>query len=290
MIFDSRNGVYRCAVGAIAGGIILTLPGCSSHEEQQAELAKAQEAAAESFSADSEGAENSSQGWESTGDTASDTETGEDWENAIPEDLGDGEIVLFRNSDQRDVAFRGTDPDLTVTFGDQDLYWICLQDSGTGENVVLAEVTQNEDASGVMAWLDARNNDDLKDPNTVIHGSGAEGSAFANLADYGDEEFFDRNPYFYVYTPDSVREYQVFAAYTAAEEDILAAHDLADFEEFSSYVSGIFGQRSIGAVSNAQLQQSVLDGWCMLTLDVQTGDGQSFLLQAIPTGIRYLGT
>ena len=289
MIFDNRNGFCRCVAGAIAGGLVLTLPGCSSHEEQQAELAKAQEAAAESLSADVAGTESSSQGWESTGDTGGTAETEEDWENALPEDLNDDETVLFRNSDQKDVAFQGESPDLTVTFGEGDLYWICLQDSENGENVALAAVKQNEDTSGA-AWLDAGNNDDLKDPNTVIHGSGAEDGVFVHLADYGDEAFFDRNPYFYVYTRDSVREYQVFAAYTAAEEDILAVHNFADFEEFSGYVSGIFEQRSIGAVLNAQLQQSVLDGWCMLTLDVQTGGGQSFLVQAIPTGIQYLGT
>ncbi len=289
MIFDNRNGLRRCAAGVIAGGLVLVLPGCSSHEEQQAELAKAQEAAAESLSADLAGTESSSQGWESTEDTEGVAETEEDWGNALPEDLNDDEIVLFRNSDQKNVAFQGKSPDLTVTFGEEDLYWICLQDSESGENVVLAEVKRNEDASGA-AWLDAGNNDDLKDPNTVIHGSGAEGGVFANLADYGDEAFFDRNPFFYVYTQDSVREYQVFAAYTAAEEDILSAHNFADFEEFSGYVSGIFEQRSIGVVLNTQLQQSVLDGWCMLTLDVQTGGGESFLVQAIPTGIQYQGT
>ncbi len=288
MISDNRNGACLYAVGALAVGLILALSGCSSHEQQQENLSEAQAAAMESLSTDSAGTEGSSTGGGSTEDSSSTGESGTDWENALPEDLDAGEIALSRTDNQSEVAFQGTAPDLSVTFGDQDLYWICVQDSESGETTVLAEVTSVEDSSGMAAWLDARNNEDLKDPNTVIHGNATEGNVFANLTDYGDVTFFDSNPFLYVYTVDSVREYQVFAAYTAAEEDILAAHDCADFDVFSGYVNDIFEQRSMSAVLNAELRQSVLDSWCVLTLEGKIGNGQSFLVQAIPSGIQYL--
>ncbi len=287
MISEYRKGARRFILGIMTGGMLLTASGCSSHEEQREELAKVQEAAAESLSASSAEADSTAQGWESTDEAEDAAQTGNSWDNALPEDLEDGEMVLSRNDGQSDVPFQGQAPDLTVTFGEQDLYWICLQDSESSETVLLAEVTSTEDTSGTTAWLDTGNNDDLKDPNTVIHGSGAEDGVFAGLMEYGDESFFERNPYFYIYTADSVREYQVFAAYTAAEENILETHDCAAFDSFSEYVSSIFEQRSMDAVLNPQLQQSVLDSWCMVTLEAQTGNGQSFLVQAIPTGIEY---
>lgn len=284
MISECRNRALHCVLAALTGGALLMVSGCSTHEEQHEELSKAQEAASESLSMSSSETEDAAQGWGSTDSTADATQTGNSWDSAIPENLEDGEVVLSRDGGQSDMAFQGKEPDVTISFGEQDLYWICLQDSESSENVLLAEVKAAEDGSDTAAWLDAGNNDDLKDPNTVIHGSGSEGDVFSGLVDYGDESFFERNPYFYVYTSDSVKEYQVFAAYTAAEENILIAHDCADFDSFSQYVSSVFEQRSMGVVLNAQLQQSVLNSWCILTLDAQIGNGQSFLVQAIPTG------
>lgn len=266
-----KNKILRYMVWGAASFLVLT--GCSSQREQQGVDAGSVSAAA--VTTEDESAQNP----ENTPEIAA------AWESALPEDLPEDEVVLSRNSEQRDISFRGEKPDLDVTFGDHDLYWVCLQDSEAEETALLAEVTDAENASSSVAWLDAGNDENLKDPNTVIHGNGSDGGVFAALTRYGDEEFFRNNPYIYVYTTDSVKEYQVFAAYTAPSEDILVAYNCYNVDEFSKYVEGIFEQRSMGAVLDMQLQQTVLDAWCILTLDADLGNGQSFLVQAVPTSL-----
>lgn len=60
----------------------------------------------------------------------------------------------------------------------------------------------------------SENAPDFSDFNTVIYGHNMlDGSMFASLHEYEDQDFFDENRYIIVYTPDRVRIYEIFAAY-----------------------------------------------------------------------------
>ena len=226
----------------------------------------AQAAAGESGAAASE-----ESGAEGTGAQA-DTE-----DSALPSTMEEGEVVLGQADAQS--HFEGTLPDGTISWADDMAAWIKIPGAGVDTAVEAAQ------ADGA-AYLDPENSSAFNDPNTVIHGpADTENSALHGILAYGDQDFFQKNPYVYVYLPDgSVFEYKVFAAYAAAPEDILKEHDCYDFDAFSSYVQEILSQRSMSAVTDPSMQDQVLGTWCMLTLEATTSYGEDYLVQATATG------
>ncbi len=63
-------------------------------------------------------------------------------------------------------------------------------------------------------FVDADNASDFSDRNTFIYGHNMKnGSMFGQLRKYKTKSFCEKNPYFYIYTPDGKEsKYQVFAA------------------------------------------------------------------------------
>ena len=71
----------------------------------------------------------------------------------------------------------------------------------------------NENTMGTI-FLNVDNSKDFSDKNSIVYGHRMkDGSMFRHLWDYDDQEFYSKNPYFYIYTPDG-REitYHIFAA------------------------------------------------------------------------------
>lgn len=71
------------------------------------------------------------------------------------------------------------------------------------------------------------NSKDWSDPNTVLYGHNMKnGTMFAALHKFKQQEFFEEYPYFYIYTEDNkILVYQVFAAYEFTDAHILLLYD-----------------------------------------------------------------
>lgn len=238
--------------------------------------------------------EESTGGWEeaaseeTSGDleTSGASETVQEDETLLPEELEEGEEVLQRG-EGAEISFQGMAPDVTPEWKDGELYLLAVsaQDSSSAE--LVCPVYESEEAAEADqgAWLDEGNSTDLTDPNTVIHGSLGEGSTFAGLQDYGDSEFFSSHPYLYLFSRDSISEYQIFAAYPKAHEDILVSVNGFDRDEYNQYINDIYGQRNMQAVLDPDLEQQALNTWSILTLQAEGSDGNDYLVQAVPTGV-----
>ena len=72
--------------------------------------------------------------------------------------------------------------------------------------------SSNENTLGAI-FMDVNNNKDFSDRNTVIYGHRMrDGSMFRHLQDYEDKSFWEKNPYFYIYTVDGrVLKYHIFS-------------------------------------------------------------------------------
>ena len=77
------------------------------------------------------------------------------------------------------------------------------------------------------------------DPVTVIYGHnmGKTGTMFTELHKYEDREFFDANPYIYIYLPSGRLKYQIFAAVAFDNRYILGSYNFSDSEDVSKYIS-----------------------------------------------------
>ena len=79
--------------------------------------------------------------------------------------------------------------------------------------------SKTENKAGSI-FMDAGNTADMTDFHTIIYGHNMKnGSMFGLLKRYYDEEFYDGNEYFTVYTDDKAYRYEIFSAHTVSESD-----------------------------------------------------------------------
>lgn len=96
------------------------------------------------------------------------------------------------------------------------------------------------------------------DFNTIIHGKDdKDGDLFAGLHKFEDPDFFERNEEFYIYLPDNVLTYEVFAAYYDDGSDILRRFDFTTYAGCEAHLEQIYGTREMG--------KQLREGWDDLT-------------------------
>lgn len=94
-------------------------------------------------------------------------------------------------------------------------------------------------------FMDYRNKGDLSDLNTFIYGHNVHhGTMFAELANYMDQEFFERHPYVYYYTPTGNYKLQVFSAYvdkgdSPSYQNGVNVTDATAYQSYIDYVKGL---------------------------------------------------
>lgn len=80
------------------------------------------------------------------------------------------------------------------------------------EKYLTTTFEKNKNSAGAI-FMDALNNGEFADRNTYIYGHNMKnGSMFAQLHKFGKQEYYEQNPYFYIYTPNGKEvKYQIFA-------------------------------------------------------------------------------
>ncbi len=92
-----------------------------------------------------------------------------------------------------------------------------------------------------------KNAKDFSDPVTVLYGHNMkkEGERFTNLLYFEDEEFFNDNEFFYIYTPGHILTYRIFSAHGFDTRHILNNFDFSTEEGFREYITTILSPRSM---------------------------------------------
>lgn len=100
------------------------------------------------------------------------------------------------------------------------------------ENWYLAhDIDGNDNIKGEIYSQGTHNSKDFTDdPVTVLYGHtfSDNDTMFTTLHNLEDAEFFEENPYFYIYTPESILTYQIISAYETDNKLILGKWDVAD--------------------------------------------------------------
>lgn len=92
---------------------------------------------------------------------------------------------------------------------------------------------------------------DFKDANTMIYGHDMlDGSMFAQLHRYEDPAFFEANPYVYIYLPDRMLKYQIYAAVVVSDEHIMLKYDFRNPDSFQQYLNDTFASQDAPALFN----------------------------------------
>lgn len=92
------------------------------------------------------------------------------------------------------------------------------------------------------------NGKEFVDPNTILYGHNMKnGSMFGCLHQYEDNEFFEKNRYIYIYTPEKTLVYEIFAACEFSDEHLFFAYDWSTADGFKQFVEDVTSVRAMNA-------------------------------------------
>lgn len=99
------------------------------------------------------------------------------------------------------------------------------------------------------------NQKDFSDPVTVFYGHNMKnGSMFAGLHKYEDSQYFAEHPYVYIYTPEKLLVYQVFASCVYSDKHILMNYDFSSSRAFDTFMEEVTGSKSAGNNYNGEIE------------------------------------
>ena len=114
---------------------------------------------------------------------------------------------------------------------------------------------------------------DFTDYNTLVYGHNMNNdSMFGSLHDYENAMFFDEYRYVYIYTPETVLVYDIFAAYMYTDDHIYYSYDFGVEEGYQEYIDDIFAIRDMSA--NIREDVEVTSEDYMLTMSTCMGGGR----------------
>ncbi len=125
-------------------------------------------------------------------------------------------------------------------------------------------------------FFDFRNKTNFSDRNTIIYGHNFDnGLMFSNLVWYKSQQFYEENPYYYLYTPEQVYRVDIAAGIVVSETDITYLDiDFKSDMEFRSLIQKI----KENSVLETEIELSPRDH--LVTLYTCTNDwqGQRFVV------------
>lgn len=97
-----------------------------------------------------------------------------------------------------------------------------------------------------------------RDGNTILYGHNMKnGSMFKTLHSFEKEEFFQENRYIYIYTPESVLVYEIFAATEYTNEHILYKYNFSEEGAVSTFAEDILQMKG-NSSNNHYLEDAVI--------------------------------
>lgn len=126
-------------------------------------------------------------------------------------------------------------------------------------------------------YTEKYNTTEFTDPVTIIYGHNMkDDTMFSELIKYREKEFFDKNPYVYIYTPTGRLKYQIFAAVVFDNRYLMGNYNFNEKDDFDKYITEI--KKSF----EANINEGVEVNNKVLTLSTCTGKTeQRFLVNGV---------
>lgn len=176
------------------------------------------------------------------------------------------------------AALQQTNPDVCgwLLIPDTELSYPLVQ--GENNDYYLTHTWKKEYNTVGAVFLDCRVSEDFTDFNTIIYGHRMRnGSMFATLKYYVDQEYFEAHPCIYLALPDGVYCCKIFAAYEAGADSATYQRDFPDDEEKSAFIQSALDH----SVITCDVTPTAKDR--IITLSTCTGQGYStrWVVQAV---------
>lgn len=117
---------------------------------------------------------------------------------------------------------------------------------------------------------------------TVLYGHNMlNGTMFADLHDFSDKDFFDKNEYMYIYIDKHILTYRIFAAYEYDDRHILNSFEFHDDEVYSQYLNACLNPHSSNAVVREGVELTTDDKIITLSTCTNYNSSMRYLVQGV---------
>lgn len=131
-------------------------------------------------------------------------------------------------------------------------------------------------------YTERLNQKDFSDYNTVLYGHNMRvGTMFADLHKFEEQSFFEEEKYFFIYTPDGVNVYEIFAAYEFSNLHILYNFDCTTSTGFESYMNMVFENYTDAGYFREGIEITAEDKIVTLSTCVRGNDNLRYLVQGV---------
>lgn len=123
---------------------------------------------------------------------------------------------------------------------------------------------------------------DFSDVNTVLYGHNMkDGSMFAGLHKYGDEEYMAEHPHVFIYTEDDVFVYEIYAAYEYGNEHLLYNYDFSNERIFEDYLEKVKELRTMNRNFRDDIEVDAQDKIVTLSTCIANKADSRYLVQGV---------
>lgn len=189
-------------------------------------------------------------------------------------------------------------PEKEIDFADlqentnADIYaWIYIPDSmidypvlqhPADNNYYLTHNLDGSEGYPGCIYSENYNAKDFADPNTVLYGHNMKkGTMFAGLHKFEDSQYFEEHPYVYIYTPEKLLVYEIFAAYEFTNEHLLYNYDFTNEVIFQNYLDDILNMRSMNCNLREGVEVTAADKILTLSTCISTKPDNRYLIQGV---------
>ncbi len=133
-------------------------------------------------------------------------------------------------------------------------------------------------------YSESYNQKDFSDAHTVLYGHNMKnGTMFGSLHQYEDSEFFEQQPFFYIYTEDDIFVYQIFRAYRYTDEHLLLNYTTQVEVGFEEYLNSMREYKTLIDNVNEDLMADLTakDKICTLSTCIKNQDDFRYLVQGV---------
>lgn len=126
-----------------------------------------------------------------------------------------------------------------ITIDDTNIDYPVLRTPSTDQSYYLHRDYKKQYLYAGSIYMESYNEPDFTDKDTILYGHNmANGSMFADLHKFEDENFFKKHDTYHIYTPDSIKTYKVYSAYEFDNRHINNCFEhFVDNKVFKEYIS-----------------------------------------------------
>ncbi|MBR1703406.1 MAG: class B sortase [Lachnospiraceae bacterium] len=126
------------------------------------------------------------------------------------------------------------------------------------------------------------NKKDFSDPVTVLYGHNMKkGTMFAGLHKYEDAQYFEEHPYVYIYTPEKLLVYQIFASCEYSDKHILLSHDFSKAKEVEDFLGELTSYVVVGNNYNKGVEVTSGDNLLVLSTCIGNKPNNRYLVAGV---------